>query len=95
MFFNGNEVTAGTENKGDALVTLELMSEGARQTELSSKVMSKYGESIKTSIEQTLDSLQIEHARIVVNDFGALDFVIRARIETAVKRALAERKCQV
>jgi len=94
MFFSGREVTAGSENKGDVFVTLELVSQGESKVELTSKVISKYGDSIKSSIEETLNKFGINAAKILVNDYGALDFVIRARVETAIKRALSERSCK-
>lgn len=94
MFFSGHEVTAGSENKGDIFVILELTSQGKREIELVSKVIGKYGDSIKYSVEDTLNKYDIKTAKILINDYGALDFVIRARIETAIKRALSERSCQ-
>lgn len=94
MFFSGHQVTAGSENKGDVFITLELTSQGKRELELTSKVMSKYGDSIIASVEETLNKFDIKTAKVVINDYGALDFVIRARVETAIKRALSERGCR-
>ena len=83
-------VQVGTNNKGDALVCLELRPCGAVELELNSKVLLKYGESIRQSILDTLMENGIMSAKVKVDDYGALDFVIRARVETAAKRALGD-----
>jgi citrate lyase subunit beta/citryl-CoA lyase len=55
--------------------------------ELQSKVAAYYGDSILTQARQVLADLGIEHARLLIEDMGALPFVIAARIEAAVRRA--------
>lgn len=55
--------------------------------ELQSKVAAYYGDSILTQARQALADLGIEHARLLIEDAGALPFVIAARIEAAVRRA--------
>ena len=81
-------ITSGTDKKGDALVALELTEQGIINLELNSKVYLKYGESIKRSVLETLSELGVRSANIKIDDYGALDFVIRARVETAIVRAL-------
>lgn len=81
-------ITSGTDKKGDALVALELTEQGIINLELNSKVYLKYGESIKRSVLETLSELGVQSANIKIDDYGALDFVIRARVETAIVRAL-------
>ena len=41
-------------------------------------------------IEQVLDQLGVKTGRISINDKGAVDCVIQARVETAIKRAGGE-----
>lgn len=83
-------VQSGTSSKGDVLVCLELSDCDAIELEITSKVLLKYGDSIRQSILETLAEIGIKSAKIKVDDNGALDFVIRARVETAAKRALGD-----
>ncbi len=89
MVFHGSESACGTNSKGDAIVTVEITKKDGIQIEIVSKVLKKYGESIKESVLEILHAFKIENANVLVEDFGALDFVIRARTETAVRRNLA------
>ena len=86
MVFKGNESACGTNSKGDVIVTLEIFSEDGINVEIESKVFAKYGESIKDSVIDVLTEFKIQNANVSVEDFGALDFVIRARTEGAIKR---------
>ena len=81
-------VTTGTDKKGDVLVRLQLTEQDSINLELNSKVYLKYGESIERSVLETLREFGIDSADIKIDDYGALDFVIRARVETAIVRAL-------
>jgi len=64
---------------------MELIDSGGIQLELSSKVQSMYGENIKALIFEILDFYEVGHARIWVEDSGALSLVLAARIEAAIK----------
>lgn len=46
-----------------------------------------YGKAVRDTCMKTLESLGIRHAALEVEDQGALDFVLSARIETAARRA--------
>ena len=89
MEFITNQVaTLGNKGKGirsDCFVTMELSDSGGIQLELVSKVESMYGASIRVLIRQMLEFFEIAHARILVEDSGALPLVIAARLEAAVK----------
>ena len=43
MVFRGHEITTGTANKGDALITLEITKSDGVKIEITSKVLVKYG----------------------------------------------------
>lgn len=75
---------AGTLESSDALVEIEPC--GELRVELDSVVEAQFGDSIRQSIRQVLAELGVETARVRVTDRGALDCVIRARVETAVLR---------
>ncbi len=46
-----------------------------------------YGEAVRAACERGLRALGVRHAVVTVEDQGALDFVLLARLEAAVKRA--------
>jgi len=62
-------------------------SAGGIEIELQSKVAAYYGDSILAQARQVVADLGVEHARLLIEDQGALPFVIAARIEAAVRRA--------
>jgi citrate lyase subunit beta/citryl-CoA lyase len=84
---------AGRKGEGvrsDCWVSFERRDSGGVELSLASKVASMYGASIAASIPKWLRVLGIEHARVVVEDSGALPFVMAARLETAVTRAVPD-----
>lgn len=86
MIFRGTESVAGTNSKSDVLVTVEITTKDGIQIEIISKALKKYGDSICESVKEVLKNFKIENANLLVEDFGALDFVIRARTEAAIMR---------
>ena len=88
MEFTDKAVKCGTDKKGDLQVTLEITGDG-REIEVHSKVEKKFGAAIRAAVEEMLDLHKVAAAKVLVEDLGALDFAVRARVETAVKRALA------
>ena len=79
------EATAGTFESSDAYVEIE-PAEGL-SVKIDSVVMERFGDAIKKTVNDELSTLGVKNAAVFVTDRGALDCVIRARIETAVKRA--------
>jgi citrate lyase subunit beta/citryl-CoA lyase len=80
---------AGNSGEGirsDCRIILELRSSGGIDIEVISKVKSMYGRSIETLCREGLEYFVIRHARLVVDDSGALPFVIMARLEAAIKQ---------
>ena len=53
-------------------------------------VLGQFGDDIRRSVEEVLRENGVESARVSLVDRGALDCVIRARVETAVARAKGE-----
>lgn len=79
---------AGTLESSDALVLVEPVAAGfGRQIELESNVMRQYGSRIRQQVQDALDRLSVSDVRILVKDKGALDATVRARVETAIRRA--------
>lgn len=79
---------AGTLESSDMLVAIAPAPEGAGVTiNLASPTMRQYGAHIKTVILAVLQDCGVTDAVIDANDKGAVDFVIEARVKTALLRA--------
>ena len=81
--------TAGTLESSDVLVTLEPAQDGL-DIELDSVVQNQFGDTILETVQEVLKELDVQDAKISIVDRGALDCVIRARVETAVLRGKGE-----
>lgn len=77
---------AGTLESSDAYVQVEPNQAGI-EIVLESVVLTQFGDDIKASIMEVLKENEVENAKVSVNDRGAIDCTIRARVETALKRA--------
>lgn len=80
---------AGTDEKSDAVVTVA-PAENGLQLEIKSVVMNQFGAAIEASVREVLAEKGVENAVVTVSDRGALDCVLRARVETAVLRGMEE-----
>ncbi|SHK12557.1 citrate lyase subunit gamma (acyl carrier protein) [Hathewaya proteolytica DSM 3090] len=78
---------AGTMESNDIYVMVMPNEDGKIELELESIVMKQFGCEIEKVIRETLKDLDVTSATIKAQDKGALNYTIRARIETAVKRA--------
>ncbi|WP_321329409.1 citrate lyase acyl carrier protein [uncultured Ilyobacter sp.] len=78
----------GNEKASDALVTVDLNTVGI-SVEVISKLKGMFGDLMKKSVMEALAEMETENAKVTVQDFGALDFIIKARTKTAVRRAMA------
>lgn len=77
---------AGTLESSDAQVTIEANENGV-ELHLTSSVKNQYGRQITAVVMETLERLGIKNARVTVNDKGALDCTIKARVEAAAYRS--------
>lgn len=82
--------TTSLKKASDLHVIYSPRDSGGHRIEVFSKVQVLYGKAIEELARQTLDDLGISHAKIEIQDAGALPFVIQARIEAAVKMAHPE-----
>lgn len=80
---------AGTLESSDAQVTVE-PNEGGIELELTSSVMNQYGRQIRELVLETLDRLGVDQAKVSVNDKGALECTLKARVEAAVYRSVGQ-----
>lgn len=79
---------AGTLESSDALVEVEPAS-GLR-IGIESAVAAQFGDAIDRSVRDVLARFDVNCAAVRVTDRGALDCTIRARVETAIRRAAKE-----
>jgi citrate lyase subunit beta/citryl-CoA lyase len=81
--------TAGNKGKdvrSDCFVTLETTRSGGIQIDLQSKVKTLFGDSIIDLCKKELKFFGIKNCKIKIEDTGALDYILAARIEAAVKQ---------
>jgi len=79
---------AGTLESSDMLVAIIPAPKGAGiQINLISPTKQQYGNHIRNLIEKILQEHGVTDAEIEANDKGAVDFVIEARMKTAILRA--------
>ena len=76
---------AGTMESSDCMVTIR-PGDGTLDIQLDSDVKVMFGDSILATVQETLTGLGVTSAEVDIRDRGALDCVIRARVETAVLR---------
>ena len=80
---------AGTLESSDIYVEVEPCD--ALELNIESVVLNQFGEEIRATILSVLEELGVKSGRISVQDKGAIDCTIRARVETAVRRAGGEK----
>lgn len=78
---------AGTLESSDVLVKISPSS--TREIVINSAVFKQFGKQITRVVTETLDQLAVTTGSIIIEDKGALDCIIRARLQTAVLRASA------
>lgn len=76
--------SAGTMESSDAYVEIEPAQ--ALEIQLESVVKQQFGDAILTVVGEVLKEQGVEKANVRVVDRGALECVIRARVETAILR---------
>ena len=78
---------AGTYESNDIYIMLFPHS-GDNQVDLESNVYETFGDQIKQVIFDTLNEFGLTGVKVKAIDKGALDFTIRARMITAIKRGV-------
>ena len=79
----------GNEKDSDALVTVDLEHKGI-EIIIESKLKEMFGKLMEKAVREVLNDMDIKDAKVLVQDFGALDFVIKGRTRTAIRRAMTE-----
>ena len=76
---------AGTLESIDLFVQIE-PDENNLTLEIDSVVANQHMDAIRAAVLETLKEFEVSSGKIFIKDKGALDCVIRARVETALKR---------
>lgn len=79
---------AGTLESNDIMIMVMPNNKGGIELQVESIVMKQFGDAIKDTIMNKLNELGVEDIIVNVQDKGALDYTIKARVETAIKRAV-------
>lgn len=79
---------AGTLESADCLVTVSGAEEFALDYRGGNRKL--FGERTRKLVSETLDRFGVSGVQVTIQDQGALELVIRARLETALARAMKE-----
>jgi citrate lyase subunit gamma (acyl carrier protein) len=82
---------AGLDERGDVLVCLSPAEENSGvRIDIESTLMSMFGDQIRASALEVIEGYGLKDLKLSIRDQGALDYAIRARVQTAIERALRE-----
>ena len=76
----------GPEVRGDCFITFEPESGKELDIQVKSRVQSLFGNAIEATARKVLQHFGIDKGTLLIEDSGALDFVIAARIEACIKQ---------
>lgn len=82
----GSAGNHGGRIRSDCFVQIEIKNSGGVVLDLQSRVDALYGKSIRKLVLIMMGNFGIPNAEILIRDSGALEFVLAARIEAAVKK---------
>lgn len=83
-----NVAKAGTLESNDIMIMVAPNEDGKVELELESIVMKQFGKQIEKTILEKVKELGVESITIKAQDKGALDYTIKARVQTAIERAM-------
>ena len=78
------------EQNADCVIVIEPSENGKNEILLESLVKTQYGDAIVASAEDELKKYNVTNAKLTITDRGAIDCVLRARLEAVIKRGLEE-----
>ena len=81
---------AGTLESSDVLITVEPEAEASVRIDIEGASAARFGEQIRAVVAETLASFGVVACRVRLQDKGALDCTIRARLSAALLRAADE-----
>ncbi|OHE65977.1 MAG: citrate lyase acyl carrier protein [Treponema sp. GWC1_61_84] len=78
---------AGTLESSDVLITVEPASGGGLQIDIEGATAARFGKQIRAVVAETLAGFGVTDCAVRLQDKGALDCTIRARLSAALLRA--------
>ncbi len=88
----GTSGNRGPSVRSDCFVAVTLAESGGITTEIKSKTRVLFGRHIENLVREVLLYFDIEHAKVWVEDAGALPFVMAARLEAAIRQLVPVEK---
>ncbi len=88
-------IIIGNKGKGvrsDCAVTLEIKESGGIQLQIDSKVKAIYGKQIERLALDILAFYALDNVNLLIDDSGALPFVLAARLEAAIREITGSKK---
>ena len=85
---------AGTLESSDLQVRISPNTSGSIDISLDSSVEKQFGNAIRALVLSTLNDMGVTSASLEIDDKGALDCVIKARVQAAVMRACDTKNIQ-
>ena len=76
--------TAGSKESNDCFVTVKEADE--TKIFIDSVVAAFFYDQIKATVEETLSEMNVSNVYVTVEDKGALDYTIKSRLISAIKR---------
>ncbi len=92
---NGSAGIRGKSVRQDIYVEVEIRDAGGIELEIESRVAAYYEASLEEQARGAIESFGVAHARLFIEDKGALPFAVAARLQTALKRALPDAEAEV
>lgn len=80
------EALAGTMESSDLMVKIA-PANGELEIIIHSEVIKQFGDQIRQVVSETISKMGVREGLIMIDDKGALDCVIRARLQSALLRA--------
>ncbi|MBD3167697.1 citrate lyase ACP [bacterium] len=81
----------GASVRSDVYIEIERRDAGGIEWDIRSKVDAFFSDTTRKLLADGLDQFGIEHARVTVEDQGALPFVIMSRLEAVVRRLVPDK----
>lgn len=78
---------AGTLESGDVMIRIAPLETQEIDLHISSSVEKQFGDAIRATLYEILQRHDVRGVQLIVDDKGALDCVLRARLETLLARA--------
>jgi citrate lyase subunit beta/citryl-CoA lyase len=75
-----------SEQKSDLYIRMKKKSSGGITMDMKSSVGAMFGSSIRRALDESLAALGVSDIEMDVDDRGALEYVIRARVEAGIRR---------